>query len=143
MIHNWYARVTPLLYWASNSGLTSGKEIVLVVSKILLIDILFKDNIFDAYSFLTDLILNHRITKDEYYDHILLPLKFGTVSMASKTNALIVPYAITGTYKFRSKDLTIRFGEPFIAENDLEKANLELQERIKNLVKESLKNSGK
>ena len=103
----------------------------------------FDDNIDSAEEYLDDLLLNHRITLEEYVDHYLLPFKFGTVSMSNKTNSVIVPYAITGTYKFRSKDLTIRFGKPFIADDDLERANLELQERIKNLIKESLRNSGK
>lgn len=103
----------------------------------------FDDNLFNVEEFLDDLLLNHRITLDEYVDHYLLPLKFGAVSMSNKTASPIVPYAITGHYKFRSKDLTIRFGEPFVVGNDLERANLELAERIKNLIKESLKNSGK
>ena len=103
----------------------------------------FDDNLFNVEEFLDDLLLNHRITLDEYVDHYLLPLKFGAVSMSHKTASPIVPYAITGHYKFRSNDLTIRFGEPFVAEDDLEKANLELAERIKALIKESFKNSGK
>ena len=103
----------------------------------------FDDNLYNVEEFLDDLLLNHRITLEEYVDHSLLPFKFGTVSMASKTNSVIVPYAITGTYKFRSKDLTIRFGEAFMVSDDLEKSNLELQERIRNLMKESIKNSGK
>ena len=78
----------------------------------------FLDNIFDVDAFLKDLILNHRMTKEEYYDHILLPLKFGAVSLAHKTDSLIVPYAITGDYKFRSKNLTVRIGEPFAIEEN-------------------------
>lgn len=103
----------------------------------------FKDNIYDTYSFLTDLILNHRITKEEYYDHILLPLKFGAVSMAHKTNAMIVPYAITGDYKFRSKNLVIRIGKPFEVGDDLAKANERLRKEIISLMKETEKESGK
>ena len=103
----------------------------------------FDDNLFTSEEFLDDLLLNHRITLEEYVDHYLLPFKFGAVSMAHKTNSVIVPYAITGKYKFRSKDLTIRIGEAFTVGDDLEKANLELQERVKNLIKESLKNNGK
>lgn len=103
----------------------------------------FDDNLFNAEEFLDDLLLNHRITLEEYVDHYLLPFKFGAVSMSHKSASVIVPYAITGKYKFRSKDLTIRFGEPFMAEDDLEKSNLELQERIKQLIKLSLKDSGK
>ena len=103
----------------------------------------FLDNIFDVDAFLKDLILNHRMTKEEYYDHILLPLKFGAVSLAHKTDSLIVPYAITGDYKFRSKNLTVRIGEPFAVGNDLEKANKRLQKEIRDLMMENENNSGK
>ena len=103
----------------------------------------FLDNIFDVDAFLKDLILNHRMTKEEYYDHILLPLKFGAVSLAHKTDSLIVPYAITGDYKFRSKNLTVRIGEPFAIEDDLEKANKRLQKEIRDLMMENENNSGK
>ena len=54
----------------------------------------------------------------------LLPFKFGAVSMAKKTDAYIVPVGITGEYKFRSKDLTVRIGKPFkITDMELEEAN--------------------
>ena len=99
----------------------------------------FKDNIYDVDSFLKDMILNHKLTEEEYINNYLLPLKFGAVSMASKTNAQIVPYAITGKYKFRSKDLTINIGKPFKVDKDLEKANKKLEEEIKRLVSENLK----
>ncbi len=98
----------------------------------------FLDNIYTADEFLNDLIINHRLTKEEYYNHILLPFKFGAVSMAKKTDSLLVPYAITGDYKFRSKNLTIRIGKPFQADADLEKANQRLKEEIINLIKENL-----
>jgi len=100
----------------------------------------FKDNVVDADSFLQDLVVNHRLTREEYYDHILLPLKFGAVSMAHKTNAQIVPYAITGDYKFRSKNLVIRIGKPFTPDEDLAKANQRLDQEIKNLMKENEEN---
>ena len=100
----------------------------------------FKDNVVDADSFLQDLIKNHRLTREDYYNHILLPLKFGAVSMAHKTHALIVPYGISGDYKFRSKNLTIRIGEPFMADEDLEKANQRLDQEIKDLIKENEQN---
>lgn len=100
----------------------------------------FKDNVVDADGFLQDLIRNRRLTREDYYNHVLLPLKFGAVSMAHKTNAQIVPYAITGEYKFRSKNLMIRIGEPFTADEDLEKANERLEQEIKNLMKENEQN---
>lgn len=74
---------------------------------------------------------------------LLLPFKFGAVSMAKKTNALIVPFAITGDYKFRSQNLNARFGKPFKVEGDLEQANKKLEATIKDLMLENLKNSGK
>ena len=73
----------------------------------------------------------------------LLPFKFGAVSMAKKTNATIVPFGITGDYKFRSKNLTIRFGKPYKVTKDLEQENKKLEEIVGNLMKENLKNSGK
>ena len=44
-------------------------------------------------------------------DKKLLPFKIGAVKMAYDTNASIVPFAITGNYKFRSKNLKIVFGK--------------------------------
>lgn len=70
----------------------------------------------------------------------LLPFKFGAVSMAKKTNATIVPFGITGTYKFRSKDLTVRFGTPFkVDDMTLEEANEKLYNEIKHLMKKNIK----
>lgn len=67
---------------------------------------------------------------------LLLPFKFGAVSMAKKTNAIIVPFAITGNYKFRSKDLTIEYGEPFKVGNlTLEEANRKLYNQVEMLMK--------
>ena len=70
----------------------------------------------------------------------LLPFKFGAVSMASKTDATIVPFGITGDYKFRSKNLTIRYGKPFKVGNmTLEEANNKLQKEVEKLMKQNLK----
>ena len=69
----------------------------------------------------------------------LQPFKFGAVSMAKKTNAYLVPFGITGEYKFRSKDLTVRFGKPFKVGDDLEKANEKLFKAVEKLMKENLK----
>ena len=67
---------------------------------------------------------------------LLQPFKFGAVSMAKKTNATIVPYAITGTYKFRTKDLKITFGTPFkVGDMELEEANEKLYNEILNIIK--------
>lgn len=103
----------------------------------------FIDNLYDVDSFLNDLIINHRLTLEEYYSHMLLPFKFGAVSMAKKTNSYLVPYAITGDYKFRSKNLKVSIGKPFQVSEDLEKSNQILEETVKNLIKENLQNNGK
>lgn len=70
----------------------------------------------------------------------LLPFKFGTVSMAKKTDATIIPFGLTGDYKFRSKNLTVRFGNPFkVGDMSLEEANDKLYHEIEKLMKENLK----
>lgn len=75
-------------------------------------------------------------------DKFLLPFKFGAVSMAKKTDAYIVPFGITGTYKFRSKDLVIRYGKPFkVTDIDLEEANEKLYNKVKELMELNLKNT--
>ena len=73
-------------------------------------------------------------------DEFLLPFKFGAVSMAQKTNAYIVPFGLTGDYKFRSKNLMVNFGTPFKVDNmTLEEANDKLYKEVKRLMEENLK----
>ena len=68
---------------------------------------------------------------------LLLPFKFGAVSMAKKTDSYIVPFGITGDYKFRSKNLTIRIGKPFkVNDMELEEANDKLFKEVKKLLKQ-------
>lgn len=69
----------------------------------------------------------------------LQPFKFGAVSMAKKTDAYLVPFGITGDYKFRSKNLIVRFGKPFkVSDMDLEEANELLFKTVESLMKENL-----
>lgn len=69
----------------------------------------------------------------------LLPFKYGTVSMAAKTGALIVPFAITGDYVFHSKNLCIRYGESFKIENmSLPDANKKLYNEVNKLMEVDL-----
>ena len=73
--------------------------------------------------------------KRNYTDELLLPFKYGAVSMAQKSNSPIVPYAITGDYKLFSKNLTVVFGEPFyVGDMELYEANRELYNRILDLM---------
>ena len=101
------------------------------------------ENVFRVDDYLKELIKNKKITKNDYDEHILLPFKFGAVSMAKKTDSYLVPFGITGEYKFRSKNLVVRIGKPFKVGDDLEKANIKLRKEVRNLMEESLKNSGK
>ena len=66
----------------------------------------------------------------------LLPFKFGAVSMAQKTNAKLVPFGITGDYKFRSKNLRVIIGKPINIEKlTLEEANKKLEKEIGKLIR--------
>ena len=84
-------------------------------------------------------------TRNKTYDTFLLPFKFGTVSMAKKTGATIVPSCITGDYGFHSKNLMIRYGTPFTVpeDMDLEEANNKLYKEIEKLMKQNLKETNR
>lgn len=72
-------------------------------------------------------------------DKFLLNFKTGAVAMAKKTGAYIVPFGLTGDYKFRSKNLTIRYGEPFKADNmSVEEANEKLFREVERLMLKNL-----
>ncbi len=75
------------------------------------------------------------ITEEEYDNSLLLPFKYGAVSMAKKSNATIVPVGVTGDYTVGNDNLTVKFGEPFKVEDDLTEANTELRKRIIKLIK--------
>ena len=73
-------------------------------------------------------------------DAFLLPFKFGAVSLAKKTGAMVLPVGVTGDYVFRSNDLTVRFGEPFSVENmTLPEANEKLRSEIETLMRENMR----
>ena len=103
----------------------------------------FTNNIYYCDDYLIQLLNDGKISEDVFYEHYLLPFKFGAVSMASKTNAKIVPFAITGTYKFRSKDLMVRIGKPIDPIQDLEQFNNILRRTMIDLLRENHRNNGK
>ncbi len=73
-------------------------------------------------------------------DAFMLPFKQGTVRMADKTDSYIVPFGLTGDYKFRSKNLTVRYGEPFkVGDMTIEEANQKLHDEVERLMRENLK----
>lgn len=78
--------------------------------------------------------------KRNYTSAILLPFKVGAVVMSQRTNCNIIPYSITGDYKFRSKNLKITFGKPLdISKLTVEEANELLYEKVKKLLLDSRK----
>lgn len=75
--------------------------------------------------------------KRNYTNEILLPFKPGAVIMAKKSDSKIIPYSITGDYKFRSKNLKITFGEPIdVSDLSIEEANKLLYDKVKELIVE-------
>lgn len=67
----------------------------------------------------------------------LLPFKFGAVKMAHETNTKIVPFVITGKYKFFRKSIKIQFFDPVTVSDNLEESNNE----IWNIVNDGLQKS--
>lgn len=69
---------------------------------------------------------------------LLLTFKFGAVSLAKKTNAKVVPFAICGDYKWNSKNLKIVFADPFeIGDMSLEEANTKLKSIVEKMLLEN------
>ena len=68
-------------------------------------------------------------------DKIILPFKYGAVSIASKSNAYIVPFSITGAYFKRN--IKITYGKPYKASDDLVKENKILEDKVIKLLKEN------
>ena len=68
-------------------------------------------------------------------NELLLPFKYGSVSLAKKTGALIIPFAIVGKYKLFRRSVKIVFGDPIDISNiDLEEANQFLMDSVKELI---------
>lgn len=94
-----------------------------------------KEYILDADNALLKLYKKKIITKEEYKKSLLLPFKFGAVSLAKKTNSLIVPFATVGEYNGEKDQLITRIGEPIdISLMELEDANKLLREKIIDLM---------
>lgn len=81
-------------------------------------------------------------TRNRNKKKILLDFKFGAVSLAKKSDSYIIPCAVTGDYKFRSKNLMIQYGKPFKVD-DLSEANDRLYKTIENLIYDNLKKSNR
>ncbi len=71
-------------------------------------------------------------------ENIILPFKYGAVSLASKTNSSLTPFVIKGKYKLFKKSITITYLKPYKLENDLEKENKKLMSLIKGELKNEI-----
>lgn len=102
-----------------------------------------KNNLSSPDEFLRQLVKEEKISEENYYNSLLLPFKYGTVAIANKTSSKIIPVAVTGDYKFRSKNLVVRIGRPFSVGSDLDVANSKLRKKMLTLIEENLNNNGK
>ena len=62
--------------------------------------------------------------------YTITPFKFGAVKMAHDTGTKIVPFSITGKYKFFRKSIKIEFFPPVTVSDDLEATNNQLMEIV-------------
>ncbi len=70
------------------------------------------------------------------------PFKYGAVKMAEKTDAKIVPFVISGKYKFLRKSksgIKIVFFDPITVGDDIEAANKQLWDTVNNGLQEEVK----
>ena len=65
---------------------------------------------------------------------IVMPFKFGAVSLAQKTNSYIVPFAITGNYKMFKGRIKIEYAKAYKIKNDLEVENENLMKTVSKLI---------
>ena len=61
---------------------------------------------------------------------IIMPFKIGAVKMSYDTNALLVPFTITGKYKIFKRNVTLEFYKPYKVTEDLDKENNKLMNII-------------
>ncbi len=72
-------------------------------------------------------------------DNLIGEFKYGAASLAVKNEAMMVPVAVTGEYRFRSKTLCSRIGKPFSTVGmTVEEVNNRLHDEIVKLIRENL-----
>lgn len=76
-------------------------------------------------------------------NELLLPFKFGAISMAAHTGAKIVPFAVTGDYTEENNNLMVRFGEAYnLNSSNYENESHILREKVKQLLIENYNQTG-
>ncbi len=99
-------------------------------------DKLYKEYLLNPDKYLKEMVNDKLIKESDYDDSLLLPFKFGAVSMASKTDAYILPFASNGEYKVFGKKPKTVIGKPFkVKDGNLEEANNRLRKEIISLLK--------
>ena len=67
-------------------------------------------------------------------EDITMPFKYGAVKMAKETNAMMVPFVITGSYRILSASIHVRFLEPYQLTQELEIENEKLRKKVSNVL---------
>ena len=121
------------------------KKNMVCTSEINLLNILLKENkitkeeyienALNPSNYIFKLYQNKIINEEEYRSSILLPIKFGAVSLAKKTNATIIPCGVDEKYKLLKNKLCIKYGTPFKVDDSmpLEEYRKKLEDDIINL----------
>lgn len=73
-------------------------------------------------------------------DDVIMPFKIGAVKMSHDANATLVPFVITGKYKFLGKRVRIEFLKPIKVTDDLTETNERLMKAVSDGI---IKNGGK
>ena len=68
-------------------------------------------------------------------DDIIMPFKYGAVSLAKKADAYIVPFAIKGKLKLFKRDVTIILDKPYKVTGNLSYENKKLENKVIKLLK--------
>ena len=66
---------------------------------------------------------------------IIMPFKKGAVKIAKETNSYIVPFSITGTYKFLHKSVTLCFDKPYKVTGNIDNDNEILENKVIDLIR--------
>lgn len=95
-----------------------------------------KEYVLDPDKSLKKLVALRKIKQSDYDNSLLIPLKYGAVSFASKTGAKIVPVGVSGEYIGKKGNLVCNIGKPFSIEGmTLDEANSILSKNIIKLMK--------
>ena len=73
-------------------------------------------------------------TRNRFGDELLLPFRKGVAVFANQTNATIVPFAITSSWKIFKYDTIVEFGKPFKGSGNVEKDTARLKKAVADIL---------